>query len=77
MERTPYMQELMTMAYPSVAIEALTGGFDGSLERCVAQWLRIGAASGHSEAEVLLQAAGGDSLKAAHLITSSKITTDV
>lgn len=73
MERTPWMQSLMTAIYPQVAIEAIRNGFDGCAERVVARALQNAVAAGNSEAEVILQSAGGDYLKAAYLITSSKI----
>jgi hypothetical protein len=66
------MQNLMIAAYPQVALEAIQRGFDGSFERCIANVLKHGVLAGHSEAEVILQAASGDYLKAAQLITSSK-----
>jgi hypothetical protein len=73
MDRTPFMQLMMTLAYSNVAIEAIQTKFDGSLERCIARTLKNSVERGNSEAEVILQAAGGDYLKAAYLITSSKI----
>ncbi len=77
MERTRYMQAIITAAYSQVPMEAILNGFDGSLERCVAKILGHGVLRGNSEAEVLLQSAGGDYLKAAYLITSSKIPENV
>jgi hypothetical protein len=71
--RTPYQQSIMTATYPGVAREAIIRGFDGSWERLIAQRLRIDAKSGISEAEVLLQYCEGDALKAAYLVTNSKI----
>lgn len=67
------MQLLMTVTCPNVAIEAIKGGFDGSWERLIAQKLQEKVAAGHSEAEVIVQSAGGDFFKAATLITSSII----
>jgi hypothetical protein len=72
MERTKFMQSIMTLTYPQTVMEAITGGFDGSWERCIEKALRIEVRTGNSEAEVILQAAGGDYLKAAYLITSSQ-----
>lgn len=77
MERTPFMQTLMTCTYPQAAVEAVLNGFDGSWERCIARALERHVLAGNSEAEVLLQGAEGDYLKAAHLITSSKIPDHV
>lgn len=77
MERTPFMQTLMTSTYPQIPMEAVLNGFDGSWERCIAKALKNSAAVGNSEAEVILEAAGGDYLKAAYLITSSKIPENV
>lgn len=77
MERTPFMQTIMTITSSQVPMEAVLNGFDGSWERCIAKALKNSVAAGNSEAEVILQAAGGDSLKAAHLITSSQIPADV
>lgn len=76
-ERTPFMQSLMTSTYPNLAIEAIIGGFDGSWERLIAQQLRIYAKSNHSEAELILQANGGDVMKAAKMIINSKIPENV
>lgn len=73
MKRTTFMQLLLTVTYPNVAIEAIKGGFDGSWERLIAKKLQEKVAAGHSEAEVIVQAAGGDFFKAATLITSSII----
>lgn len=72
-ERTKYQQSIMTATYPRVTMEAIVGGFDGSWERLIAQRLRIDAKSGISEAEVLLESCDGDALRAAHLVTNSKI----
>lgn len=74
MKRTKYMQHLMTDTYPQVGPEAVLRGFDGAWERCIAKLLQRGVMAGYSEAEVILQAAGGNYLKAAYLITSSKPT---
>lgn len=77
MEQTKFMQDIMTLTYPQAGIEAIIGGFDGSWERCIAKALKIEVRTGNSEAEVILQAADGDFLKAAYLITSSKIHENV
>lgn len=77
MQRTKFMQDIMTITYPQTAIEAVIGGLDGSWERCIAKALKIEVRTGNSEAEVILQAADGDYLKAAYLITSSKIHENV
>ncbi len=77
MERTQYMQQLMTSTYPQVAIEAITGGFDGSWQRLIVKRLRQDYAKGKSEAECIVQAAGGLSdqklMQAADMILNSKI----
>lgn len=73
MERTPWMQTIMVATQSQVAIEAIFLGFDGAWERCISRALQNAVAAGNSEAEVILQAAGGDYLKAAYLITSSKM----
>lgn len=71
MKRTPWMQEIMTDAYQDTAIEAVMGGFDGSWERAIVKKLQKAVAAGNSQAEVILEAAEGNYLKAAYLITSS------
>jgi len=71
MERTPFMQLAMTITYPEVALEATATNFDGAWERCIARFLKRKSDQGHSEAEVIVQACGGDYLKAAYIITSS------
>jgi hypothetical protein len=73
MDRTPFMQMIWTESYKDVAVEAIKTRFEGSWERCVARLLKKYVEAGHSEAEVLLQAAEGNHLRAAYLITSSKI----
>lgn len=73
MERTNYMQLLMTVTYPDVPIEAIKGGFDGAWERLISQKLQIDVARDHSEAIEICNSVGNDFMKAAHLITSSKI----
>ena len=77
MKRTQFMQSIMTLTYPQTLIEAVTGGFDGSWERCIARALQNEVSNGNSEAEIIVEATGGDYLKAAHLITSSQIHADV
>lgn len=67
----------MTLTYPQTLMEAIIGGFDGSWERCIAKALKIEVRTGNSEAEVILQAADGDYMMAAYLITSSKILENV
>jgi hypothetical protein len=73
MERTKFMQSIMNATHAMSMTEAVFRGFDGSWERAIAASLKIEVRTGNSEAEVILQAAGGDYLKAAYLITSSKI----
>ena len=73
MERTPYMQSIMTLSQPRTMMEAVFNGFDGSQERAIADSLKRAVANGNSEAEVILEAAEGDYMAAAKLITSSKI----
>lgn len=72
MDRTDYMQNLMTTTYPQVAVEAVMGGFDGSWERLIAKRLEWDAQRDRSEAVLLIEAAGGDTLQAAYLVTGSK-----
>jgi hypothetical protein len=72
MERTPFMQQLMNITYPEVAIEAIKGGFSGSWERCIARHLKL-IYRHHSEAAEIVDYCEGDYMKAAHLITSSQI----
>jgi len=74
MERTKYMQSLMTDTYGQVAIEAIKGGFYGAWERAIARRLRRDYSAGHSEAETIVQSVDGDFTKASYLITSSKIS---
>lgn len=75
MDRTDYMQNLMTTTYPQVAVEAVMGGFDGSWERLIAKRLEWDAQRDRSEAVLLIEAAGGDTLHAAYLVTGSKPKT--
>ena len=72
MERTTYMQQLMTETYPQVAMEAISGGFDGSWERCIAKQLEADVKVGKSQAIVIMESVENDSLKAAYLITKSQ-----
>lgn len=72
-KRTPFMTFLMEMSHGLLALEAIERGWDGAMERLVAKSLKKAVERGESEAEVLLQATGGNYLKAAYLITSSKI----
>lgn len=71
-ERTEYMQRLMTSTYSQVAVEAIFGGFEGSWERLIAKRLEADAQRDRSEAVILLEAAGGDPMKAAYIVTGSK-----
>lgn len=80
MERTNYMQSLMTSTYPSIPMEAIMGGFDGSWERLIAKRLEKDYRRHHSEAVEIVDScdAPGEKsnacfLRAAYLITSSKI----
>lgn len=77
MTRTNYMQTIMTATYSSVAIEAIKGGFTGAWERCIEKRLRHDVDNNHSEACEILESVGMDYMKAAHLITSSKIPESV
>lgn len=73
MKRTQFMQTIMTATQAESMTEAVFRGFDGSWERAIASALKRSVVAGNSEAEVILEAANGDYLKAAYLITSSKI----
>lgn len=86
MERTKYMQGLIVSSYQNVAIEAVRNGFDGSLERLIARQLEMDYLGDHSEAcELVNFITESDqtmpiraaALKAAYLITSSKIPENV
>lgn len=70
-KRTEYMQQLMTSTYPMVAVEAIMGGFDGSWERLIAKRIQWDAQRDRSEAVVLLEAAQGDPIAAAYIVTGS------
>lgn len=70
--RTPFMEKIMQETYSQVAIEAITGGFPGSWERCIARSLQAYASKDHSEATLILDSVNGDLIKAAYLITNSK-----
>lgn len=72
-ERTPYMQQLMTCTYPQVPIEAINGGFEGSWERLIARQLARDVERDHSEAVLIVESCGNCFMKAAYLITHSKI----
>lgn len=72
-ERTPYMQRLMTSTYPQIVIEAIQGGFTGSWERLIARRLAMDVERDHSEAVMIVESCGGCFMKAAYLITNSKI----
>lgn len=73
MERTTYMQTIMTETYADVAIEAIKGGFDGAWERLIGRRLNRDYANGHSEAEMIVESVMGDMVKASNLIINSKI----
>lgn len=73
MERTNYMKSLMTTTYPDVAVEAIKGGFKGAWERLIASRLHTDVLKDKSEAVLLVESVGMDYMKAAHLITESKI----
>lgn len=74
MKRTTYMKHLMATTYDQVAIIAIKNRtIEGAWEEAIADLLKREAKSGKSEAEVILQAADNDPLKAAFLITSSEI----
>lgn len=72
-KRTPFMSLIMLTTQPNVFSEALSGGFDGAWERLIAKRLEAHKIAGNSEAEMILEAAEGDSLKAAYMVTSSTI----
>lgn len=72
MERTTYMQSVMTATYPQIVIEAINGGFALSWERCIARQLVKDAQADKSEAVLILESCGNDVMKAAKLITGSK-----
>lgn len=74
MKRTPFMIALMERNRGLLALEAIERGWDGAFERLIAKSLKYAVSRGESQAEVILQAAGGDYMKAAHLITSSEIS---
>ena len=79
MQRTTYMQSLMNRTYPGVAIEAIKNGFDGSLERLIADALRYDWYNQSENAESVLNLVADRNklsakdlyMKAAYLITSS------
>lgn len=74
MERTNYMQSLMTATYSQVPIIAIqTGTIEKAWDKAIAELLKKQVAKGHSEAEVILQAAEGDYMKAAKLVLESEI----
>lgn len=77
MERSKYMSRIMASTYPGVAIEAIRNGFDGAWQRLIVKQLRKDYEAGNSEAECIVQAAGGLSnqklMQAADLIINSKI----
>lgn len=87
MTRSAYMQSLMTSTYPSIATEAIINGWDGAWERLIAKQLRFDYLKDHSQAVVLIDSQPIDdnipeechlfhqSIKVAHLITSSTIKT--
>lgn len=77
MERTQYMQQLMTSTYPGIAIEAITGGFDGAWERLISARLKADTNKGRSQACEICESVNNDYLKAAYLITSSVIPENV
>lgn len=75
MQRTTFMKSIMLSTYPQVAIIAVKNRtIEGAWEEAIAKQLKEEAKGGHSEAEVILQAAGNDPLKAAYLITNSENT---
>lgn len=75
MKRTQFMKSIMLSVYPQVGVVAVQNkGIKGVWEQLIAERLQQEAKAGHSEAEVILQAAGNDPLKAAYLITNSENT---
>lgn len=77
MERTLYMQQLMTQTYHQIAIEAITGGFTGAWERLISKKIEKDANNGHSQDSEICESVGNNYMKAAYLITSSTITEHV
>lgn len=81
--RSEYMQSVLDATYPNLAVEAIKGGFDGAWERLISAQLRKDYIADHSEANEIVESVmvKGDKasqtyLKAAYLITSSKIPSE-
>lgn len=77
MERTEYMQQLMTLTYPQIAVEAIAGGFTGAWERLISKKIETDAKNGHSQANEICESVDNNYIKAAYLITSSIIIGSV
>lgn len=82
--RTPYMQSIMNRTYEGVALQAcMQGTIVGAWEKLIADALKRDVANGHSEATEIVESCISSPgpkenalcLKAAYLITSSKIAT--
>ena len=82
MERTNYMQLLMTVTYPDICLEAIKTKFDGAWERLIAKRVLRDYLDKHSEACELMDYAMKEdpslsvqraALAVGYLITSSKI----
>lgn len=77
MNRTPYMQKIMWETHPELFAEAALRGFVGCWERLIAKKLFEECILGSSEASDIVDSIPSPPsqsyLKAAYLITSSKI----
>lgn len=73
MKRTPFMQLLWCTTQHLIYGEAVLRGIEGAWERVIAKRLTTYAIEGHPEAGDILESGDSDPLKAAYLITSSKI----
>lgn len=68
------MKHIMFATYHSLLVIAIIRGkLEGAWEEAIAPLIEGYAQNGHSEAEVIMQAAGGDARKAAYIITGSSI----
>lgn len=86
MERSSYMQLLLTVTRPEIDLEAIKTRFEGSWERCIARRVLRDYLEKHSEACELMEYAMKEdpslsvqraALAVGHLITSSKIPENV
>lgn len=55
MERIPFYQKVIELAYPQVAIIAIKEGFDGSMEKAVANQLELLIKLGHADAKEFMR----------------------